>query len=51
MREGLLGDGILESEVLAIEEDIRKTVADSITFAMNSAYPKKETLYTDLYAF
>ncbi len=50
MRRKLLESGVSEEAVSSIEEEVKKTVADSIEFALSSDYPKKESLYTDLYA-
>jgi pyruvate dehydrogenase E1 component alpha subunit len=50
MRQVLVDGGVSEKEIIAIEEDIKKTVSESIAFAINSDYPPKESLYTDLYA-
>jgi acetoin:2,6-dichlorophenolindophenol oxidoreductase subunit alpha len=49
MRRAVLGGGFSEKEILSAEDDIKKTVTDSIDFALNSPYPSKESLYTDLY--
>jgi len=49
MRQVVLDSGISEKEIAGVEDDIKKTVTDSIDFAINSAYPPKENLYTDLY--
>ena len=48
-RQAILDGGVPEKEISAIEEEIRKVVVDSIAFAVDSDYPKKESLYTDLY--
>lgn len=50
VRRSLLQSGMTEEKVAVIEDEIKKTVADSIQFAIDSPYPAKETLYTDLYA-
>lgn len=50
MRQAVLGLGISEKEILSTEDEIKKTVMDSIDFALNSPYPPKEDLYTDIYA-
>lgn len=50
MRQLVLGSGIPEEEIINIENNIRETVSSSIDFALNSAYPPKEDLYTNLYA-
>ncbi|MFA6502896.1 MAG: thiamine pyrophosphate-dependent dehydrogenase E1 component subunit alpha [Candidatus Paceibacterota bacterium] len=50
LRQTLLKEGHTENELAVLEDDIRKTVADSIQFAVDSPYPPKESLYTDLYA-
>lgn len=49
MRQMLVGGGVSEREIAAAEEDVKKTVADSIDFALKSPYPPKEKLCTDLY--
>ena len=46
----LLKNGISEEELIKIESEIKKTVLESIKFAMDSDYPLKESLYTNLYA-
>lgn len=50
VRKALLAQGTTEEEVVAIEESIKKAVVNSIQFAVDSSYPAKETLYTNLYA-
>lgn len=50
IKQVLLKDGILEEELIKIEDDTKKTVLESIKFAMDSKYPPKESLYTNLYA-
>lgn len=50
LRGALLAGETSEKEIVAAEEDIRKTVAASIAFALQAPYPKKESLYTNLYA-
>jgi len=50
MRQIVLDSGISEKEIVGVEDDIKKTVMDSIDFALNSAEPPKESLYADLYA-
>lgn len=50
MWRALLDSGISEKKMAAIEGEIKKTVMDSIAFAMQADYPKKRSLYTDLYA-
>ncbi len=46
----LLKNGVSEKELVKVEDDTKKTVMESIKFAMDSNYPPKESLYTDLYA-
>jgi len=38
-----------EAELTRIEEDVEKTVAESVEFAENSEYPSVDELYTDVY--
>ena len=40
----------LEKELTKIEDDVKKNVLESIKFAVDSKYPPKESLYTNLYA-
>lgn len=49
MRQVVLDGGISEKEIVSAEEVIKKTVAESIDFGLNSPYPPKENLYMDLY--
>jgi pyruvate dehydrogenase E1 component alpha subunit len=49
-RKILLKKGTKEKELIKTENSIRKDVIGSIKFAVNSKYPLKKTLYTDLYA-
>jgi pyruvate dehydrogenase E1 component alpha subunit len=49
MRQALLDGGAPEKEIAAIEEEVEKIVAEDIAFALRSPYPKKGSLYTDLY--
>ncbi len=49
MRQLVLTSDISEEELSMAEEAVKKTVMDSISFAVQQDYPKKETLYTDLY--
>lgn len=49
VRKLLVRGGVTEAALVKIESRIKKTVLDSITFAMDSAYPPKESLYTNLY--
>lgn len=49
MRRETLASGVSEEEITATEYGIKKTVADAIVFAEKSPFPKKESLYTDLY--
>ena len=50
VKQSLLDSGVKEEELVIIEEDTKKIVLDSIKFAVDSNYPPKESLYTDLYA-
>jgi pyruvate dehydrogenase E1 component alpha subunit len=50
MRREILASGISEEEIITTEDDIKKTIADTIAFAEKAPFPKKESLYTDLYA-
>ncbi|MBI2033720.1 MAG: thiamine pyrophosphate-dependent dehydrogenase E1 component subunit alpha [Candidatus Liptonbacteria bacterium] len=50
MRQAVLHGGVSEQEIVSAEDGIKKTVQDSIDFALNASYPPKESLYTDLYA-
>lgn len=50
IKQVLLGGGVSEEELIKIEDDTKKIVLESIKFAMNSKYPPKESLYTNLYA-
>ncbi len=50
VRQTLLKGGMSEEALAAIEEETKKTVLDSIEFAIHSPYPPKENLYTNLYA-
>lgn len=50
IKQVLLETGVLEQELTKIEDDTKKTVEESIKFAMDSKYPPKESLYTNLYA-
>ena len=38
-----------EKELLALEEEVEKEVADSVEFADNSPFPDAEELYKDVY--
>jgi pyruvate dehydrogenase E1 component alpha subunit len=50
VRQALLKSGVTEEALVKIEEDTKKFVLDSIKFAMDSQYPPKESLHTNLYA-
>lgn len=50
MRRHLLLSGVSENEIQAIEGEVRREVAEAIAFALNAPYPRKETLYDDLFA-
>ncbi len=49
MRRENLASGISEEEIIAAENDIKRAVADAILYAEQAPFPKKESLYTDLY--
>ncbi len=49
MRREILASGVSEKEILVIEDGIRTTILNAITFADNAPLPKKESLYTNLY--
>lgn len=49
IRQKILDSGITEEEVIAVENNIKKTVTNAIVFAKRAPFPKKESLYTDLY--
>jgi len=51
LRAELLAGNTAEEDLIKIEEDAQKTVAESIQFALDAKYPLKESLYTDLYAY
>lgn len=50
LRNTLLKSGVKEEALATLEADTKKTVLESIQFALESPYPAKESLYTDLYA-
>jgi acetoin:2,6-dichlorophenolindophenol oxidoreductase subunit alpha len=50
VRQSLLKNGVAEEELVSIEESTKMSVLDSIQFALDSKYPPKESLYTNLYA-
>jgi len=50
MRQETLSSGVSEEEITNAEDDIKKVVTDAIVFAEKSPFPKKESLYTNLYA-
>ncbi len=49
IRQTLLKNGTTEKELVKVEEESKKYVLKCIKFAVNSKYPAKESLYTDLY--
>ena len=49
MRREILASGVSEKEITATEDSIKKTVINAIAFAEKAPFPKKESLYTDLY--
>lgn len=49
MRRETIASGVSEEEIIATEDNIKKTVINAIAFAENAPFPKKESLYTDLY--
>ncbi len=50
IKQVLLESGVSEKELSKIEDDTKEAVLESIKFAMDSKYPPKESLYTNLYA-
>lgn len=50
VKQILLARGETEKGLSRIENDIKEDVLESIKFALDSKYPPKESLYTDLYA-
>lgn len=49
MRRETLASGVSEDEINTTEEDIKKIVIDAIVFAEEAPFPRKESLYADLY--
>ncbi len=49
MRREILASGVSEGEITAAEDDIKKTITNAIMFAKKAPFPKKESLYTNLY--
>ncbi len=49
MRRETLASGVSEDEINTTEEDIKKIVIGAIVFAEKAPFPRKESLYTDLY--
>lgn len=49
MRRETLASGVSEDEINTTEEDIKKIVIDAIVFAEKAPFPRKESLYADLY--
>ncbi|MBI2610926.1 thiamine pyrophosphate-dependent dehydrogenase E1 component subunit alpha [Candidatus Kaiserbacteria bacterium] len=50
IHDELLGAGISEKRLSALENTMRASVRKDITFAERSPYPKKSELYTNMYA-
>ncbi len=50
MKQSLLKNGVSEKELLEVENAILEEVKTSIQFAVDSEFPIKESLYTNLYA-
>ncbi len=50
MHSELIGAGVSEKKLSAIENTIRASVRKDIAFAQGSPFPKKKELYTDIYA-
>lgn len=50
LRDELIGGGMQEKKLAAIEATIRASIQKDIAFAERSPYPKKRELYTDMYA-
>lgn len=49
MRRETLASGVSEEEIIAAEDNIKRTVTDAIIFAEKAPFPQKISLYTDLY--
>jgi pyruvate dehydrogenase E1 component alpha subunit len=49
-RSTLIGDGIAESDIAAMEAEVDREVAAAIDFALASPPPEPDDLYTDVYA-
>ncbi len=49
IKNELLNLDISEDDLKKVEEELRKEVLSSIQFAIDSKYPSKQSLYTDLY--
>ncbi len=49
MRRETLASGFSDEEITVTEEDIKKIVSEAILFAEKQPFPKKASLYTNLY--
>ncbi len=49
LRDKILKEGMNEGELVKIQDSTRTFVLESIQFAVESKYPDKETLYSNLY--
>ena len=50
MKESLIKDHqILESEIKALETEVKKTIKNAEEFALSSPLPELEELYTEVY--
>lgn len=50
IKDILLRNGASEKQLKKIEDNTKRYVLENIQFAKDSEYPRKETLYTDVYA-
>lgn len=49
MRREVLASGVSEEQIITTEANIVQTVTDALMFAEKASFPKKESLYTNLY--
>ncbi len=49
MRRDTIASGVSEDKIIATEDNIKKIVTNAIVFAEKAPFPKKESLYTNLY--
>lgn len=49
MRRETLASGVSEEEIITTEDNIKKIVTNAIVFAEKAPFPKRESLYTNLY--